>query len=281
MRISVLAAVLAIAATSGSADAAEKDECVVGNKFIARDIAGFRVTISRYHDPKLPPAADECRVVVRDEQKHAVFSAHDYAFALVVAGQDVNGDGIPDIVLEGYSGGMHGTSTYYVISLGEKPRVILKLENEAESVDFIRGSSPGPMEIHAWDGAFFRFDETCSACSPYPMVYLQMDGTELRDISAQHRAEYDKLIREMRRGLPPDDLARFRVIEENWDKAGEAQTGEKVLNIALAYLYSGRESQAHKAIREMWPAFDQDRIWTLILKTRRRGLLRYVSRKAP
>jgi hypothetical protein len=57
-----------------------------------------------------------------------IFSAHDPGMALVVAGRDVNGDGVPDIVLEGDSGGVHGTNTYYAISLGESGRGLIRKE---------------------------------------------------------------------------------------------------------------------------------------------------------
>jgi hypothetical protein len=50
-----------------------------------------------------------------------------------------------------------------------------------------------------------------------------------------------------------------------------------VLTIVLAYLYSGREDQAWKALEEMWPRFDQQRIRKLIVETRAKGLLRYTS----
>jgi len=42
----------------------------------------------------------------------------------------------------------------------------------------------------------------------------------------------------------------------------------------------GRESEARAALREMWPAFDQERIWNLILQTRRSGVLRYTRPRA-
>ncbi len=137
------------------------------------------------------------------------------------------------------------------------------------------------MEIHTWDGEFFMFDGMSTAFSPYPDVYLQINGARLRDISARHKADYDKAIRKLKRSLPAADFARFRVIDESWEKAGEEEPASQVLKIALAYLYSGRPLLARRTITEMWPLFDQERIWQLILKTRHEGILQYVRNGTP
>ncbi len=121
MRLSFPVVIFLVAVACGSVRAAEKDQCFHGDRFIEREIAGFRLTISRYQDPKLPPGYEECLALVRNNRQHVIFSAHDPGIALIVPGQDVNGDGVPDIVLEGDSGGNHGTSTYYVISLAKNP----------------------------------------------------------------------------------------------------------------------------------------------------------------
>jgi len=78
-----------------------------------------------------------------------------------------------------------------------------------------------------------------------------------------------------KKSLPAADFARFRVIDESWSNVGEQQAASSVVKIAVTYLYSGRALEAHAIIRQMWPAFDQQRIWKLILKTRRKDILRY------
>jgi hypothetical protein len=270
-----------IALASGCEAAAEKDQCIGGDRFVSREIAGFRLTISRFHDPTLPAVYQECRAVVRDNQHHVIFSAHDQGMALVVAGRDVNADGTPDIVLEADSGGNHGIKTYYVVSLGERPGLVLKFDNDAVPAKFIQNEVSHRTEIRTWDGNFFMFDGMAAAFSAYPDVYLQIDGDRLHDISPEHKADYDIAIRTLRRSLPAAAFARFRVIHESWQEAGEEEPASQVLHIAVAYLYSGRLSLARKTIREMWPPFDQERIWQLILKTRRKGILQYVRNGIP
>ena len=46
-----------------------------------------------------------------------------------------------------------------------------------------------------------------------------------------------------------------------------------MLIVVLAYLYSGRESQAWQALGEMWPQSDQARIKAIIMERRSRGML--------
>jgi hypothetical protein len=58
----------------------------------------------------------------------------------------------------------------------------------------------------------------------------------------------------------------------------------KVLEIVWCYLYSGHEQDAWKALAEMWPPADLDRIRTSIVNAQARGLRRQVdgvSHKAP
>jgi hypothetical protein len=254
--------------------AQQKDQCVSGNSTIKKEIHGFSVLVSPYHDPSLPPAYQECRALVRDLQKRVVLSVHEPALAVIMAGQDVNGDGMPDVVLEGYSGGMHGTRTYYLISLGTKPGLILKFQTDAVPAHFVQTRNSGAMEIHTWDGEFFMFDGMAAAFSPYPDVYLQIHGARLTDASARHRPDYEKAIRKERANLRPEALVRFRAIDESWQKAGEEELASAVVRITLLYLYSGREAQARQTIQRMWPAWDQERIWETILKTRNQGILR-------
>jgi len=45
---------------------------------------------------------------------------------------DVNGDGVPDAIVEEYSGGTHGLLDSWFVSLGQPPEVYLTLENERD-----------------------------------------------------------------------------------------------------------------------------------------------------
>src|SRR5208282_1577683 len=65
--------------------------------------------------------------------------------------------------------------------------------------------------------------------------------------------------------LPLEQLHRLRIAKI------------KVLEIVWAYLYSGREQDAWRALAEMWPAADLDRIRASVLNARTHGVLAQVD----
>jgi hypothetical protein len=80
-------------------------------------------------------------------------------------------------------------------------------------------------------------------------------------------------------------LSDFRQSDGNPPTNDRLQaTKIKVLEIVWAYLYSGREQDAWKALAAMWPPADVDRIRQAILNAQARGLRSQVdgvSRNAP
>src|SRR5437016_1998148 len=92
MRYKALAAILMLTAISLAASGQDQDknQCFNGDRAIKKEVDGFSIVISRYHDPTLPPAFQECRAIVRNPLKRAVFSAHEPAMAVKIAGEDVN-----------------------------------------------------------------------------------------------------------------------------------------------------------------------------------------------
>src|SRR5215471_2359442 len=140
--------------------------CAAGDPPLIRKTQGFLIEISSHPDKF---DSHECLARILDNQKRTVFSAADHGFTIVLTGKDVNGDGIPDVVLEGYSGGAHCCWTYYVVSLGEKPGLIKKFENDRPA-SFAKNKATAKMEIKTLDGAFDSFLDFRHACSPFPEV---------------------------------------------------------------------------------------------------------------
>ena len=105
----------------------------------------------------------------------------------------------------------------------------------------------------------------------------------LTDISKTHVADYDREIKKARTQLDSKAVSQFRSAATMDDLASgdfNRHTASIVLQIVFAYLYSGRKELAHRAVKVMWPAFDQERIWKLILETRREGILRCTRGRA-
>src|SRR5258708_3566762 len=282
MRVSVfwVSLVVLLAIAGGNPASAAAKGCMHGHGRVSKKLTGgFEIRISPNRD-KVDLDDPECRAVVLDVNRKTIFAENDWGFSIEVAGSDVNGDGIPDVVLEAYSGGAHCCWTYYVISLGSKPGLIAKFENNRDAA-FFWDDGDRRIEILTRDGNFDYFDGLCHGCTPFPLVYLRLDGTTLVDISPSCVDDYDEIISQNQKALTAPDFQHLRALKENpSDDEESRETIYKALTIVFAYLYSGREVQARQALQNMWPAFDQERMWKLIEETRRDGILRY-TRKQP
>lgn len=205
-----------------------------------------------------------------------MFHAEDAALKLLQpAGTDLNGDGAPDLALEGYSGGAHCCWTYWIVGTGGKPGLVASFKNQSP-ITFVLGKD-GKNDIQTSDGAFDYFDCLSHAESPLPMVFLRLDGRRLIDAGAEHWPAYERQIRDARENLAPARLAAFRAVGNTDDLcSGEPRLAmSAVLTIVLAQLYGGQEQQAWKTFDEMWPSFDRQRIRAEILKARARGVVTY------
>ena len=124
------------------------------------NIAGFDWRI----DSKIEvEPGTNCVATVRSASGRIVFRTSDWDISLEsISGKDVNGDGQPDIVFVGYSGGAHCCWTYWIVSLGTQPGLIKKIENE-RAAEFKPTGPNGRIEMWTLDGAFDYFDD------PFPM----------------------------------------------------------------------------------------------------------------
>jgi hypothetical protein len=256
-----------------------RDECFQGRGRVVRTVRSVKVRIT--------PGVDKdslnepiCRLVVSDLNGNVILSETDSSFEVLLDNKDINGDGIPDLVLLGFSGGSHCCWTYYFLSLGAKPALIAKFENQRDAT-FLTDERTGRIFIEIEDGAFDYFDEACHACSPLPVVYLRLDGTNWVDIGSQRFGDYDEIIKISEKALTGEDRRRLKTLRQNpSDAAPVSDARSHALMIVFAYLYSGREEKAHQALRDLWPAFDQERMWKLIEETRRGGILCYTRKEA-
>jgi hypothetical protein len=198
--------------------------------------------------------------------------AREWAMSLdAVSGTDLNGDGMPEVVFDGSSGGAGCCYVYWIVSLTKKPTVLREIRNQLPLV--FRKREEGGTEIRTGEGSFDLF-LLSHEDAVIPQLILRLEGSKLTDISAQYQKEYDEEIAKARNGLTAADLEKFR--QSNYNQKmfiDQLPTVKRVLTIVLNYLYSGRETQAWQALDELWPASDEQRVKGLILERRARGLV--------
>jgi hypothetical protein len=224
------------------------------------------------NDEQAQADAPRCRAVLTSPRGKRMTIAYEWALSVdPVTGSDINGDGAPEIVLDGYSGGLHCCYTYLVVSLGKTPKVLHTFANPVP-IKFEK-QPDGTALIRANDGVFDYF-VIPHADAFIPQLVLKPEGNVLVDVSAEHPEVYDREIEQARKDLTKEDIEKLKA--SNYRHllfTDQVPTVKKALTIVLDYIYSGREDDAWKALDEMWPSGDVSRIKSLIGERRRRGML--------
>lgn len=206
-----------------------------------------------------------CWAEISDNSGTVLYDVNDFAVGLHDAtGKDINGDGKPDVVIEGSTGGARCCLQYAIVSLNP-PRVLAQIHN-AYPIDF--KEMGGRIILSTQDGAFDFFQGFYEP-SPRADVFLRFNGNKLEDVSPEFRDEYDRQIAKARQRLTKPELDQFRTVGPS---PQNPEVHAAVLTIVVEYLCSGREQQAWQAFDQMWPAATQQRVKQLILDTRARGL---------
>ena len=284
----VAISLLALARTSAAQPKAP--DCFRGEVHVEPSrIGDFLIQLNSVPDKKDPRYA-LCRVQILSSHG-PVFQATDRVMSTdEISGKDINGDGQPEAVFVGYSGGApEGGSlaqgahlwTYWIVSLGHQPGLLKQLSNQT-TIEF-RESSEGHIDLRTGDGAFDYFDCLSHAETVFPTVFLRLRGRELQDVGPEHWDDYANQIAAAQTKITAEELRQFRE-STNQDQMCEGNpraTMPKVLAIVFANLYGGKEQEAWKALDEMWPPTDKERIRKLILEKRAEGMLRYTRPSAP
>jgi hypothetical protein len=258
-------------------DKLELVTCPFGKLPITRPLAGYKLTVASERNNQ---NGHPCRAVLRRPGGKSTKLLEEWDISIYSGtGEDINDDGSPDLVLEGYTGGAHCCYRYVVVSLTKEPRIVAEFDNN-EPLLFFRDARDAKFKIRGADGAFDYLDELCFACSPFPWVVLELEGTKLVNAGASFLPEYDKEIAEARKKWELSDGEAFRACEApaTGDAKAKFQDARQlVLTIVLSYLNSGREAQAWRALDQMWPPSDEKRIKRLILKARADSLLLHLN----
>lgn len=162
-----------------------------------------------------------------------------------VSGTDITGDGIPELVLELYSGGASCCVSYVVKSLGaEAVNIPLPLSSPA-GASFEDLDGDGVLEIVGADDSF-RCVLCCCADSPEPIVVLKYrSGQGYVAATPDFPQVYDALLPEYRA------RAESRPDVPSEDEGATRRCS--ILPLVLAYLYAGRANEAWETLAQYSP----------------------------
>ena len=235
-----------------------KKGCYGGTGANSLKTHGFSIRVFRHPRADQPHFLDECLAEIRDAAGKPVFSDEDHGLEILpISGTDINGDGEPEAVIEGYTGGAHCCWNYWIISLGKHPGLLAHLYNERPA-SFLRMEN-GQGLIDTFDGRFDYFDGLSHTSSVFPRVFLRLSGKRLKEVNLEFWSTYLKDAEQAKKKLTSQELAEF---QQNFSPHGDRfpetyeETRSKVLTIILAYLYGGKPEEAWKAVDEMWPPQD-------------------------
>ncbi|MDX2132878.1 MAG: hypothetical protein SFY69_12580 [Planctomycetota bacterium] len=201
-------------------------------------------TITRYR-PFDPEGWGE-RLVVRhadaivaDIQDHRVGFGNDAPPALA---RDVTNDGVPDLVVEGYSGGAHCCWTYIVIQLGDAPRELASID-APDPGRFELDEQHGLVVFRGTDPIWNYWNASYAASARPDVVLLWRDGAFRL---APHL---------MRTPEPGEDAVRASI-----DLAREesASSGQPAFLETVRWLYEGHPRVAWRVYDEGSPGISAE-----------------------
>jgi hypothetical protein len=219
-----------------------------------------------------------CKVRVKDETGRVVFEHQGDTFAMdPISGNDLNTDGLPDIVLVEIKRTADFRYSYFIISHSVNPPLVKEIRNEY-GIWFERSKDGRILIVTADDG----FNNLPDMIDIYhydliiPELRFSLVGRSLKDVSSEIKRPYDDAIRRARAELSQSDINAFRAgkIKDEFDSG---LIKGRILTIVLSYLYSGRQREAWEELSNMWPPEDRERIQRVILDARARGSLRLLQ----
>jgi hypothetical protein len=247
--------------------------------FTAQLVGGITVSIGAEHSGGFARRGCQARFSWDGQQLPIATSAADIdADAL---GIDL-GVGVPVAAFQIRSSARDPLMRYEIYTLKKPPRLLRTLTG-SDTYSAADADLDGRIEIWAADaGVFNGLDGLrLSAFDFAPPVVLRFEHQQLLDVSAEFQAEYDQRIAGLRTQLTPGGMEAFRTSDGRLDVIPPEklhiyremlQTKIKVLEIVACYLWSGRDAEAAKALDELWPAGDRERIHAALINARAHGI---------
>jgi hypothetical protein len=225
-----------------------------------------------------------CRATFSWEKQTLVIASEVPQVDVDVFGVDL-GVGTPAVAFQVKKASAACCVEYEIYSL-QKPPKLLHIITGGDFFSAADTDLDGAVEIWTDDAAAIDgFDNLVVGQLDFvPAVVLRFTRGKLFDVSCEFQSFFDDEIAKLRAALDPEDLRNFKASDGrlpapvpfsvealHWrDHLQDVKI--KVLEIAWAYLYSGREDEAWHVLSDLWPPGDVDRVRTAMLAARARGI---------
>jgi hypothetical protein len=209
---------------------------------------GYVVEIRRRGDGEY-----DCKAVLTDSAGREVYGSGGFGIRVDDAtGLDVDGDGVPELILyKDVGGGNHCCWSYDVISLKPPAGVLFEFQ-QSGAAEFRRGPR-GVVTLWSWEGGFMGPDGTMARRIFAQRVYRYAAG-RLTEVTPDYCAD----IAADSRAAPAPDPEALRVFQATgrlndttYEVAGDIE------RLMLQHVFCRRFDAALVSAREMWPAADR------------------------
>jgi hypothetical protein len=164
-------------------------------------------------------------------------------------GQDITGDGIPNLLITENSTGAHCCTCYYVFALGPRFRRIATIDAGHYDSRVTDVDGDGTLEFIVHDWAFRASGPWPECCKPDPYVILHYeDGAyhlakDLMRKPAPTTGELEQLARKALQQYRPD-----------WEASAEG-----IWDATLELIYSGHAESVEPFLDMIWPSDSEER----------------------
>jgi len=161
-------------------------------------------------------------------------------------GTDINGDGIPDVIVRYFSGGAHCCSEYAIFSLGKKLKLLDVLNGEHSDFEFKDLDGDGKYEAIGRDWTFAYWG-TAFAGSPAPVVILRWKNGKYRVAGELMKRKYDR--DEVLKTVDDFENDILPVSQENKSLHVDTTISAAMLEL----IYTGNGNLAWEFVDRAWP----------------------------
>jgi hypothetical protein len=167
--------------------------------------------------------------------------------ALIKSSSDITGDGVPDVMINYYSGGAHCCFESYFINLGDTPELVDHIDAANSGLAALRKNPKGGLLFETADNAW-AYWRASFAESPLPRLVMEFKNNKLRP-------NFDL----MKKPAPSAASLRAKARTERAKVSTEPYAGEDgameypFWGEMLDLIYTGNEQAAWQYFEMVWP----------------------------